>query len=1426
MASRCPWMPFENPDGAALAPLFENYLFVLLPASCFVSGVCLRTWALISRETITRQSWVQRAKIALSVLNVGLSVGGLVLSFRSAEGHAASSIAPLSVAVVASIGIVILSVLEHLRSSRPSDLLQIYLLVVATENAYQVSKTACIHGTPGVIAFWVVKIVLVLVLLVLESLHKTSVVLSPTGKVSIDDLSGFFSRRLFWWLLPLFKKGYRGQLDQLDLFGLSDRLRPKEIQEKFNAKLSTSQSQKSWMILFRSIFTDLTSDFLAPVLPKLCYIGTLIAQPFLIRALLNFVTSSTESAAKQGPYFVLLVLLEYVGLAVFNAWYWQSVSRFNTKLRAYLIRAIYTKTLSSKVAENAVLTLLTVDVERLLLGSRVVHELWGALVPGVVALCLLQAQIGLISLNLLFLVAFVTAVTYIAGRMRIKFISAIPGFMKSIKMLGFTEQALDAGKKLRDSETRALMSVNEIYLSFNDTMLIDISGFTVFQFAILLVFLPYGILVTLRGDAFSIQRLYTSITIIKLFTQPLIDTIENVPAFLQAMASMQRIAMFMAREDRRDPRQISEPDEWVLHDPDDNIPSEKDRNQVVQFDQLQHSYDDSRSIFSEVSGQIAEGSLNLVLGESNSGKSTLLHALVGEVEIKSGVIKISHDRVAYCDQMPWVFHGTIKDNIVAGEPFDDTWFSIILWACCLDIDVRLLSNGIHTPAGENGSNLSGGQKSRVSLARAHYSRRPVVVIDDAFSSLDRRVAAAVFHRVFGTDGIQRQQGITVILAASSFRWIKHADQVFILSSGTLAYTGPSSSIPGLFQNIATSEEDSPDPQFAAQEILILPKAGRNDAVSGKEVARPRIDSRRQGAIYKDYLRSFGWYILLIYVILLTVSAGATALQYIWLKRWGDAMGERAQLAKFASVFAVISLLSLGAVVAWNGYSYWCALLRSGTWLYMTQFTSVLRTSYINFIQKDAGDLINRFSQDIALIDSALGRSFVNFTNQIFSSIASCILLVLATYYILAVLPLVFIVFWVIQRVYLRTSRQIRVMALETKAPLCSHFLSSIAGRATILSFGWSKQYKEKTDQLLENSQVAYYLQYSTQNWLVLVLELTAAGLAVCFGAIVVSLKSRIDPGFLGLALNSMIDLVSIFPAVVKSWTTFETSLGTIARARQLMLDMPHEKKGSFNPPISWPSEGEIVFRDICGGYSESEGDILKGVSVTIPSGKRFAVCGRTGSGKSSFLSSILKLLHVSRGEVFIDGIDISTVSTDLLSSRIITLPQELWFMPGTVRDNLTIRARNKGSISDSEALLALQKVRLRTKFEARARDLGFEGKVLDLDFDVKAMLTAGEEQLFAIACAMFTEGNILVMDEATSRLDKDNEQFAQRVIKDHFGDITTITVAHHLDTIMEYDMVGVMDHGVFVEMGKPEVLVRTPNSYFRNLVGLDGTVGS
>jgi hypothetical protein len=225
------------------------------------------------------------------------------------------------------------------------------------------------------------------------------------------------------------------------------------------------------MILFRSIFTDLTSDFLAPVLPKLCYIGTLIAQPFLIRALLNFVTSSTESAAKQGPYLVLLVLLEYVGLAVFNAWYWQSVSRFNTKLRAYLIRAIYTKTLSSKVAENAVLTLLTVDIERLLLGSRVVHELWGALVPGVVALYLLQAQIGLISLNLLFLVAFVTAVTYIAGRMvfprqmaylessqkRIKFICAIPGFMKSIKMLGLTEQALDAGKKLRDSETRALM---------------------------------------------------------------------------------------------------------------------------------------------------------------------------------------------------------------------------------------------------------------------------------------------------------------------------------------------------------------------------------------------------------------------------------------------------------------------------------------------------------------------------------------------------------------------------------------------------------------------------------------------------------------------------------------------------------------------------------------------------------------------------------------------------------------------------------------------------------------------------------------------------------------------------------------------------------------------------------------------------------
>ena len=162
--------------------------------------------------------------------------------------------------------------------------------------------------------------------------------------------------------------------------------------------------------------------------------------------------------------------LEYVGLAISNAWYWQSVSRFNTKLRAYLIRAIYSKCLSSKLVENTVLTLLTVDVERLLLGSRVVHELWGALIPGVVALYLLQAQIGLIALHLLFLVGFVMTTTYIAGRMvfprqtayldnsqkRIKFISSIPGYMKSIKLLGLTEKTLDAGKKLRDSETNAL----------------------------------------------------------------------------------------------------------------------------------------------------------------------------------------------------------------------------------------------------------------------------------------------------------------------------------------------------------------------------------------------------------------------------------------------------------------------------------------------------------------------------------------------------------------------------------------------------------------------------------------------------------------------------------------------------------------------------------------------------------------------------------------------------------------------------------------------------------------------------------------------------------------------------------------------------------------------------------------------------------
>lgn len=324
----------------------------------------------------------------------------------------------------------------------------------------------------------------------------------------------------------------------------------------------------------------------------------------------------------------------------------------------------------------------------------------------------------------------------------------------------------------------------------------------------------------------------------------------------------------------------------------------------------------------------------------------------------------------------------------------------------------------------------------------------------------------------------------------------------------------------------------------------------------------------------------------------------------------------------------------------------------------------------------------------------------------------------------------------LQKIYLRTSRQIRLLDLEAKSPVYSFFISSFEGLTALRAYHWINQADTTHLQHLDTSQKPFYLLFCMQRWLSLVLDLIIAGMSVLLIGIVIPLREQINPGLLGVALTSVMSLGVSLSMMITSWTQLETSLGAITRINQFATQTPRDPDGPDTPPPTWPSHGAIEISHLAAKYGDQTA--LSDISVSIAPGQKIAICGRTGSGKSTLMMLLLRLYQPEVGSVLIDGVDTATLRLNTLREAMVALPQDAMFLAGSVRYNLD----PAGGCSDGEILAALEKAGLRTVVEDKG------GLDVDLDID---WLSAGQRQLFCLARAMLRRSRVLLLDEATSR---------------------------------------------------------------------------
>jgi len=457
-----------------------------------------------------------------------------------------------------------------------------------------------------------------------------------------------------------------------------------------------------------------------------------------------------------------------------------------------------------------------------------------------------------------------------------------------------------------------------------------------------------------------------------------------------------------------------------------------------------------------------------------------------------------------------------------------------------------------------------------------------------------------------------------------------------------------------------------------------------------------------------------------------------------------------------------------------------------------------------FASTDTGTTLNRFSQDMNLVDIEMPPGVLEVGAQIVIVTVQAVLMCLSARYLAVCMPFVLFIMYVLQKFYPRTSRQLRLLDLEAKAPLYSHFVETLDGLVTIRVCGWSRAFEQLNAGLLEASQKPIYLLYCLQRWLALVLDLTVAGLMVVLMILFVKLRGTIDPGFAGIALVNMSGFSTSLTLLIKAWTMLETSMGAISRIRAFAAQTPSENRSGEDQmlPLAWPQHGSIEFTGLSAGYIP-EVPVLKDLTLRVLPGQKIGICGPSGSGKSSIIATLFRMLEISSGKISIDGLDISHVDRDNLRMHINAIPQDAFFFKGNIRENLDPFAR----FHDGERKRALQKVQLWSVLEAR------EGLDTPADADI---FSHGQRQLFCLARAILHPSKVVVLDECTSSVDLVTEELMQRIIREEFEHCTIIAVAHRLDTIMDFDMIATLRAGRLVEFDTPVALMAR-NSAFKKL---------
>uniref|UniRef100_L2GF21 ABC multidrug transporter n=1 Tax=Colletotrichum fructicola (strain Nara gc5) TaxID=1213859 RepID=L2GF21_COLFN len=1431
---------------------FERIFLEILPATLFIALSIPRIIILVRRPKIVGGISFQCIKLAATTIYAVLQVANLILNSTFIARATAIATVAAALSLIAALCMPVLSFFEHSCSPRPSILLNTFLISTILLDAAQVRSlwlSAVTFREVTIARIFTAAASWKIVLVVLESWQKLSWIPWDRKDHSPEETSGVFGLATFSWLNPLFICGYKRVLTVPDLFPLDKSLSVKTLQDT-TRRLEPQNFQGQSHGLARALGKRLVTPLLLPVAPRIVLLGLVFCQPFLLEAFLNFLEDpKTSQYANRGYGLIGATFIVYMGIPIANALYWYFQERLLCAIRAYLAAAVYRKTLQAKIStvdNSAPLTLMSADIERVRMGLMEFHEFWANPIQAGLACWLLEKKLGAsfavpIVLIVLCIASSAILMRYIGPRQmawmeriqkRISHTANVFGNMKSLKISGLEVPFEDTINSLRLDELK-------VGGRFRWFLVISVGiGFTPVLLA------PVFTLAFTARDL-DVTTIFTSISYLLLLSEPLSSLFQLVPQLIAAFTCLQRVQSFLQEESRHDFR-----DHEVFIDPKVSG-SHSAASPVAKIIDGSFGWTEDSFVLKNINVVIPPG-LTMVIGPVASGKSMFCKALLGEIPFTEGqtVMNINCRTVGYCEQVPFLWNASIRDNIVGFfTAVDESRYAAAIEATMLSQDFRLLPHGDLTVIGSNGISLSGGQKQRVSIARALYSHCDLLVFDDVLSALDADTQEHVFRRVFGPSGMLKRRTANAVLCTNVSQHLQAADYVIALAAGgTVAEKGSfdyviasgQDAIHNLLGSTGPKNGVDNEKSTTSASITNIDVATPHNQHTSSEDQRDTKDGARSmgdASVFRFYCRKIGAIPMLAFAGFGIMFGFTYNCPTIWLKFWGEdvvSTNPAHSTSFYVGLYALFQCLALGSLITEAILGLVVIIRLSGANLHKDTLRAVFA----------------------APLHGELPQALTNTSLQVWVGLGSAAVIATSSPFVMISYPFIAAIIYGIQRFYLRTSRQLRLLDLEAKAPLYTNFIDTIRGLVTFRAFGWTDEATRLNSSLLDTSQRPEYLLSMVQRWLSFVLGIVVALIAVL--VVTLSTQLRSNAGFAGASMVSIMSFGRTLANLVEKYTLLETSIGAVVRLRSFFENTPREKLAGevVVPPASWPEKALVAIKGVSASYtSDTASDYanlaLQNLTLTIEPGQKVAVCGRTGSGKSSLVLLLLRLLDpVSSclGDISIDGFSLYTIDRATLRQRVIAVPQDPVFFPDGVSFRINLDPFTIAT--DEECQAVLETVRL----WGLVSDQGGLGASMNAD-----ALSIGQKQLFSLARAVLRKrvrmreflasagieyvdtarsiigkddielrptsdtlresnfGGLLILDEFSSSVDVETEKQMQQILWSEFKSYSILMISHRLDMVMNFDRVVVLDSGKVVEQGIPQELVQKEGSWFKHL---------